>query len=72
MTHFIVLRSSTAAFKAQSVLRGFKIKSEVDKIAAKGGCRFGIRVEGDADKICRMLALSSIECIEIIKDGGVT
>ena len=70
MRYFIILKSSTAALKAQNTLAKMKIRAQAGKITAKGRCRFGIYTDDDADKVCRILGLSGISCVEIQKDGG--
>ncbi len=65
----IVLKSMTEANKARYVLEKLKINSIVEKITTfKGGCSYGIRVYDDPDKICRLLNMSNVNCLEIRRD----
>ena len=62
----IVLKSMTEAAKARYHLEKFKIEAVVEKVSLTGGgCGYGVRIKEDPDKVCRMLGLIKINCIEI-------
>jgi len=62
----IILKSMTEAGKASHHLEKFKIEAAVEKIAInKDGCGYGIKIKEDPDKVCRLLGLVNIECVEI-------
>jgi len=72
-TALIVLKSMTEAGKARHHLEKFKINAVIEKItlntrgrkSAVGGCGYGVRVKEDPDKVCRLLGLVNIDCLEI-------
>ena len=65
-TALIVLKSMTEAGKARYHLEKFKISSVIEKLTlVTGGCGYGVRVKEDPDKVCRLLGLVHIECVEI-------
>lgn len=64
---FIKLESPTQANKARRYLGSIDIKSSVEKISGSGGCSYGIRVYGDAEKICRLLSNVNIVCLRLIR-----
>lgn len=66
---FIKLESYTQANKARRYLSSIRIDSTVEKISDSKGCSFGIRVNGDAEKICRLLSNVNIACLKIVYDG---
>ncbi len=66
MSAFIVLESFTEANKAKKFLKGLKIDSNVEKSTISGGCAYGLRVNDDAERICRQLSLAGIKCRKII------
>ena len=70
MKYTIFLKSSTAALKAKSVLDKAGIKSQYAKLTDKSGCKFAIKTDTDADKVCRILALSLVECLSVKKENG--
>lgn len=64
----LVLKSMTEAAKARHHLEKFKINAVVEKVSLSGGgCGYGVRTKDDpdADKICRILGLVNINCLEI-------
>ncbi|MCH5325065.1 MAG: hypothetical protein J1E39_07590 [Eubacterium sp.] len=69
MKSFIILKSSTAAMRAVTVLKKAKISARHAKITTKKGCRFGIWVNGDLENICRILQVNGIVCLEIKGEG---
>lgn len=65
-TALIVLKSMTEAGKARHHLEKFKIEAIVEKVTLRtGGCGYGVRIKDDPDKVCRILGLVNIECVEI-------
>ena len=65
-TALIVLKSMTESGKARYHLEKYKIDAVVEKITlSTGGCGYGINVKEDPDKVCRLLGLSGIDCVEI-------
>jgi len=62
----IVLKSMTEAGKARYHLEKFKMNAVIEKVTmTAGGCGYGIRIKEDPDKVCRLLDLVNIECVEI-------
>lgn len=60
----ITLDSNTKAQKAERLLKskGYKV-SVIKAVNEKGkGCMNGIRVNGDKDKICKLLESTGIHC----------
>jgi hypothetical protein len=56
----------TEAGKARYHLEKFKINTVIEKVTmTAGGCGYGVRVKDDPDKVCRLLGLVHIECVEI-------
>jgi len=56
----------TEAGKARHHLEKFKIEAIVEKVTLRtGGCGYGVRIKDDPDKVCRILGLVNIECVEI-------
>jgi hypothetical protein len=56
----------TEAGKARHHLEKFKIEAIVEKVTLRtGGCGYGVRIKDDPDKVCRILGLINIECVEI-------
>lgn len=70
MKSFIIMKSSTQAMKAQSIVKSMKINAVYTKKTDKDGCHFGLETDYDADRLCRMLSLHGIECKKIIRMGG--
>lgn len=66
MSAFIVLESFTDANKAKKFLKELKIDCNVEKSTISGGCAYGLRINGDAERICRQLSLAGIKCRKII------
>ena len=70
-TALIILKSMTEAGKARYQLEKFRINAVVEKVTlnasgvSTGGCAYGVRVKEDPDKVCRLLGLVNIECVEI-------
>ena len=62
----IVVKSMTEAGKARFHLGKFKIDAVIEKITTgNGSCGYGVRVKEEPDKVCRLLGLVNIDCVEI-------
>lgn len=60
----ISLESNTAALKAQRLLNSNGISATLTKTVDNSGkgCMGGLRVNGDKDKICKLLSSAGIRC----------
>ena len=62
----LVMASMTEANKAKYHLNQLKINSAVEKISSpRDGCSYGIRIRGDSERVCRLLSVVNITCLEI-------
>jgi hypothetical protein len=65
----IILKSITEANKAKRQLLSYRIKCVVEKVHARQrGCVYGIRINDDPYKICRLLSVVNVHCGEILWD----
>ncbi len=66
----IVLYSYTTARKAAKYLSGMNIGAEITKISGyRGGCAYGLKVQGNPEKIARLLNGAGIGHKGIINGG---
>lgn len=56
-SYFFAARSMTQAVTARNYLESVNIRSKIEKSSAKnGGCAYGVRVYGDAERAKRLLS----------------
>lgn len=63
----LTVKSYTEAIRGRNFLQSLNIKSSVEKVGGKGGCTYGIKVNGSSDRASRLLSTAGINVIKVIK-----
>lgn len=63
MNHFTInTESMTQAEKARVFLARHGIRNRVERTVGRGGCSFSLRIFGEREKVCPLLAQIGVSC----------